>query len=62
MTKWSASDFSYYTAKAGDIIKGSGKGDMNTGVKVILASAVLTGGIIAVCGGKILNKFSKKKR
>ena len=35
----SAAEMTYYIAKAGDLIKGKGKGDMNTGAKVILTES-----------------------
>ena len=42
--KMSAADMTYYIAKAGDIVKGFGKGDMATGAKVIIGGAVIAGG------------------
>lgn len=52
----------YYIAKAGDLIKGKGKGNMNTGAKVILGGAMLVGGGIAVGTQKIIKTISKKRK
>ena len=52
----------YYIAKAGDIIKGSGKGDMKTGAKVIIGGAVIVGGAATITAQKIGKMFSKKKK
>ncbi len=43
----SAADIVYYISKAGDLVKGKGKGDMNTGAKVILTATALAGAGIA---------------
>lgn len=56
-----ASDMTYYIAKAGDLVKGSGKGTMKSGAGVILAGAVLAGGA-AVVGIQKLAKVVKKKK
>lgn len=42
-------------AKAGDLIKGKGKGDMNTGAKVILGGTFLIGVATALLGVAIVN-------
>lgn len=60
--KMNAADMTYYIAKAGDIVKGSGKGDMATGAKVIIGGAVIAGGAAVVAGQKIAKMFSKKKK
>lgn len=62
MGKMSAADMTYYIAKAGDIIKGSGKGDMKTGAKVIIGGAVIVGGAATITAQKIGKMFSKKKK
>lgn len=61
MKKMSASDMTYYIAKAGDIIKGSGKGNMSTGMKVIIAISVVVGGALAVVGQTVFKKLSSDK-
>lgn len=48
MKKLNASEFTYYTAKAGDLVKGKSKGDMNTGAIVILGAAALAGAVVAL--------------
>ena len=58
----SAAEMTYYIAKAGDLIKGKGKGNMNTGAKVILGGAMLVGGGIAVGTQKIIKTISKKRK
>ena len=62
MGKMSASDMTYYIAKAGDIVKGSGKGDMKTGAALIIAGAVVTGGAVAVGAQKVAKLFKNKKK
>lgn len=52
----------YYIAKAGDIVKGSGKGDMKTGAAVIIAGAVVAGGAAVVGAQKLAKVFKKKKK
>ena len=56
----SASDITYYIAKAGDLVKGKGKGDMNTGLKVILGTTALVGGGVAKKDEKLSKAISKK--
>ena len=58
----SASDMTYYIAKAGDLVKGSGKGDMKSGAKVIIAGAVIAGGAAVVGAQKLAKVFKKKKK
>ena len=58
----SAAEMTYYIAKAGDLIKGKGKGDMNTGAKVILGATTLIGGGIALGSEKIVRIIQKKRR
>lgn len=58
----SAADMTYYIAKAGDLIKGKGKGDMNTGAKVIIGGAMLVGGGIAIAAEKAAKAISKKRK
>ncbi len=60
--KMNAADMTYYIAKAGDIIKGSGKGDMATGAKVIIGGAIVAGGVATVAAQKIGKMLSKKKK
>lgn len=62
MGKMNAADMAYYIAIAGDIIKGRGKGDMNTGAKVIIGGAVIVGGAAVIAAQKIGKMFSKKKQ
>ena len=52
----------YYIAKAGDLIKGKGKGDMNTGAKVIIGGAMLIGGGITIAAEKAAKAISKKRK
>ena len=56
----SASDITYYIAKAGDLVKGKGKCDMNTGLKVILGTTALVGGGVAIGAEKLSKAISKK--
>ena len=57
-----AADMTYYIAKAGDVIKGSGKGTMKTGAAVIIAGAILFGGAIGVGATKLTDKIKKSKK
>lgn len=61
MKNRNAGEMTYLLGKAGDVIKGKGKGDMNTGLRVIIAGGILAGGVIALGGKKIIDTLKKKK-
>ncbi len=57
-----ASDMTYYIAKAGDVVKGAGKGTMKTGAAVIIAGAIIVGGAIGVGATKLTEKLKKRRK
>jgi hypothetical protein len=57
-----AADMTYYIAKAGDVIKGSGKGTMKTGAAVIIAGAIIVGGAIGIGATKLTEKIKNRKK
>ena len=61
MKKRNAADMTYLLGKAGDVIKGKGNGDMNTGLRVFRAGGMVVGGTIAILGKKIIDTLKKKK-
>lgn len=48
MKKLNAAEISSTLAKAGDLVKGPGKGDMTTGAMVIIGGAFLSGAAVAL--------------
>lgn len=48
MKNRNAGEMTYLLRKAGDVIKGKGNGDMNTGLRVIIAGGILAGVVIAL--------------
>ena len=61
MKKRNAADMTYLLGKAGDVIKGKGNGDMNTGLRVFIAGGMVVGSTIAILGKKIIDTLKKKK-
>lgn len=57
----SGPDWAWLIAKVGDVVKGSGKGDMATGMKLIVSGAAVLGGMATEAARKVGSLFRKKK-